>query len=54
MLLFFAALIGVGLLAALIAPKLVRFWRVDRCLDQGGRYNYADDRCELEEETSRE
>ena len=47
---FFAAFIGVALLAVIIAPKLIRFWRVDTCLDHGGRYNYAEGRCEFQEE----
>jgi hypothetical protein len=51
---FFAALIGVALLTTIIAPKLIRFWRVDTCLDHGGRYNYAEGRCELHEDTSRQ
>jgi hypothetical protein len=47
---FFAVLLGFLLLATLLAPKIVRFWRVDSCLDHGGRYNYDADRCELEVE----
>ena len=41
------------LLATIVAPKLFRFWRVDTCLDHGGRYNYAEGRCEVREDASR-
>jgi hypothetical protein len=47
---FFAIVIGIALLATLIAPKIVRYCRVDRCLDQGGRYNYDNGLCEFGEE----
>jgi len=50
MLWFFAGLIGIALLVTLIAPKIVRFWHVDRCLDRGGRWNYDQGRCELGEQ----
>jgi hypothetical protein len=46
----FAAPIGIGLLAPLIAPRIVRSWRIDRCLDHGGRYSYDDGRCEFVED----
>jgi hypothetical protein len=54
MLSFFAASIGVALLATTIAPKLIRFWRVDSCLDHGGRYNDVGRRCEFHEDTSKQ
>jgi hypothetical protein len=50
---FFAALIGGALLATILAPKLIR-WRVDTCLDHGGRYNYAEGRCEFPGDTGRQ
>jgi hypothetical protein len=43
----FAILFGVGLLGAFVAPKVIQFVRVDRCLDRGGRYEYATGRCEF-------
>jgi hypothetical protein len=51
---FFAALIGGALLATIVAPKLIRFWRVDTCLDHGWRYNYAEGRCQFPGDTSKQ
>jgi len=43
--------IGVACLVlsgALWWPTLAEFWRVDRCLDAGGRYDYHAQACEGE------
>lgn len=38
-------LIVIAIIAVLIAPKILRYWEVDRCLDVGGTYNYDKDEC---------
>lgn len=38
--------IGIGLLVALLAPRLMEWLAVDRCLDAGGSYNYQARVCE--------
>lgn len=52
MLAFFAAFLGVALVATILAPKFVR-WRVDQCLDRGGRYLRAEGRCDVRGVTER-
>jgi drug/metabolite transporter (DMT)-like permease len=39
------ALIAVGVVVAL-RPRLSEFLAVDRCLDEGGSYDYAQGRCD--------
>jgi hypothetical protein len=38
--------IGIGLLVALLAPRIGQWLAVDRCLDSGGSYNYQARVCE--------
>lgn len=35
-----------GLLAAIVAPRITHFFAVDRCLDSGGSFNYNSNQCE--------
>ncbi len=45
MLLIPLILIIIGILASLLVPKISRQVDIDRCLDAGGKYDYANDRC---------
>ena len=38
-------MITLGVLAALVLPRVLQFFEVDRCLDAGGKYNYETDVC---------
>ena len=49
---FVAAFVAIALIATFFAPEIIRFWRVDKCLDHGGRYDYASERCEGERESN--
>jgi hypothetical protein len=37
--------LAVGLLAAVVAPILLKHLEVDRCLDNGGAYDYKTETC---------
>jgi hypothetical protein len=43
---FIVGLVVIGLLVGLLAPLIVQWLAVDRCLDAGGRYNYETRVCE--------
>lgn len=38
-------LIVIAIIAVLIAPKMLRSWEIDRCLEVGGAYNYDKNEC---------
>jgi hypothetical protein len=38
-------LIVIAIIAVLIAPKILRSWEIDRCLEVKGTYNYDKDEC---------
>ena len=44
----FFAVILLGVLAAIVVPRLMFHFDVDRCLDLGGAFNYEKGRCEME------
>ena len=48
----FAVLLGMlalGLIAAFVLPSVLQFLEVDRCLDEGGKYNYETSQCMKDE-----
>lgn len=38
-------IIFIGFLAAILAPKAIRFFNIDKCLDNGGSYDYENNVC---------
>lgn len=43
------AVLLLGVLAAIVVPQLVQFVAVDKCLDAGGAFDYANSTCQLEQ-----
>jgi hypothetical protein len=41
----FLTVLGIGLVAAFVAPLVLSYLDVDRCLDAGGAYNYESNHC---------
>ena len=40
------ALLATGFLVAIIAPRVIREFSIDRCLDAGGHFNHDANICE--------
>ena len=49
MLLFFPGIILLALFIAMVFPWLSNFVEVDKCLDSGGSYDYANCKCDHKE-----
>jgi cytochrome c biogenesis factor len=43
------AVLLLGVLAAVLVPSIVQFVAVDKCLDAGGTFDYANNTCQLGE-----
>lgn len=43
---FVIAVLLVGIVALVVAPRVKEFWEVDRCLDSGGSFNRKTNECE--------
>ena len=46
---FFWAIPFIGLLAAFVLPKFLHNIEVDKCLDNGGSFNYQNCECDFKE-----
>lgn len=49
----FVAVVLLGILAAMFGPQVAQYIAVDRCLDSGGRSNYASNTCEASDASPR-
>lgn len=43
----FVGIFLLGLVVTIFTPWMIRFMKVDRCLDQGGRFNFVTNKCEF-------